>query len=94
MQCAETAGRPENETALLMTLPLLLSPSANSQSKSATASRAGGMRWPLIFKFFLISVLSDLLVLMSTGPINHWQVSCLPQPALVVVVLPAHTNKL
>jgi hypothetical protein len=50
--------------------------------------------WPLIFKIFFISVLSDLLVLMSTGPINHWQVFCLPQPALVVVVLLAHTNKL
>jgi hypothetical protein len=49
--------------------------------------------WPLIFKIFLISVLSDLLVLMSTGPINHWQVSCLPQPALVVAGLLAHTNK-
>jgi hypothetical protein len=74
--------------------------------ESATTSRAGGMRmapgrgrdrlcwWPLILIFFLISVLSDLLVLMSTGPINHWQVSCLPQPALVVVVLLAHANKL
>jgi len=37
------------------------------------------------FKIFLISVLSDLLVLMTTGSINHWQVSYLPQPALVVV---------
>jgi hypothetical protein len=45
-------------------------------------------------KFFLISVLSNLLVLMSTGPINHWQVSCLPQPALVVDGLLAHSNKL
>jgi len=50
--------------------------------------------WSLIFKNFLTSVLSDLLVLMTTSPINHWQVSCLPQPALVVVVLLAQTNKL
>jgi len=42
----------------------------------------------------VISVLSNLLILMSTGPINHWQVSCLPQPALVVVGLLAHSNKL
>jgi len=46
--------------------------------ESATTSRAGGMRmapgrgrshlcwWPLISKNFLISVLSDLLVLMTT----------------------------
>jgi len=46
------------------------------------------------FLIFFISVLSGLLVLMSTGPINHWQVSCLPQPALVVVGLLALANKL
>jgi hypothetical protein len=50
--------------------------------------------WPLIFKNFLISVLSDLLVLMIIVPINHCQVSCSPHPALVVVVLLAYTNKL
>ena len=56
-----------------------ISSAANIPSQeSATTSRAGGMRmapgrarghlcwWPLIFKFFLISVLSDLLVLMTT----------------------------
>ena len=48
------------------------------RSKSATTSRAGGMRmapgrgrshlcwWPLIFKNFLISIISVLLVLMTT----------------------------
>jgi hypothetical protein len=46
------------------------------------------------FLIFLISVLSDLLVWMTTGPIHHWQVSCLPQPAWVVVVLLAYTIKL
>jgi hypothetical protein len=46
--------------------------------KSATTSRAGGVRmfpgrgrgrfcwWPLIFNYFFISVLSDLLDLMTT----------------------------
>jgi len=48
----------------------------------------------LYAKNFLISVLSDLLVLMTTYSINHWQLSYLPQPALVVVGLLAHTNKL
>ena len=46
------------------------------------------------FNFFLIPVLSDLLVWMSTGPIHHWQVSCLPQPAWVVVGLLGHISKL
>jgi hypothetical protein len=51
--------------------------------------------WPLIFKKnFLISVLSDLSVLVTTRPIHHLQVSCLPRPALLVVVLLAHTNRL
>jgi hypothetical protein len=55
-------------------------------SKSATTSRDGGMRmapgrgrghlcwWPLIFKKnILISVLSELSILMITWPIDHWQ---------------------
>jgi hypothetical protein len=43
-------------------------------------------------KFFLISVLLDLSVLVTTLPIHHLQVSCFPRPAFVVVVLLAHTN--
>jgi hypothetical protein len=52
--------------------------------------------WPLIFKKnFLIFVLSDLPVLMTTCTIHHWQLSFLLQPAMVVVVvLPKYTNKL
>jgi hypothetical protein len=49
----------------------------------------------LIFKKnFLFSVLSDLSVLMTTRPIYYSQVSFLTQPALVVVVLTAYTNRL
>jgi len=42
---------------------------------------------------FLIAVLSDLSVLMTTWTIHHQQGSCLPQPSLVVVVLTAHTSR-
>jgi len=52
---------------------------------------------PLYLEYYrdiFISVLSDLSVLMTTWPIQHWQLSRLLQPAMVLVVLLAYTNKL
>jgi hypothetical protein len=44
-------------------------------------------------KNFLISILSDLSVLVTALQIHHFQVFCLPRPALrVVVLLPTQTD--